>query len=299
MHHDPPPPAGTPHRATPAGPADGAGAPSGRRWAADPAPQSVPEPLTGGNVSQGVVRVGDTVRRPVGPWTVAVHALLTHLHEVGFRAAPRPLGFDDQGREVLTYLPGAVVWPDRFALLDPDRALVRVARLIREFHDAVAGFTPPADARWQRLMPAEGGDIDLIAHHDLAPWNLVVDGERSWAFIDWDTAAPGSRLWDLAYAAHGFVPLSADPHWQRTDAGARLRTLVDAYGLDEEDRRRLVPLLGRRTRAMAEFLRERAAQGEQPWARLWAEGHGEVWRADTGYVEERTERWLSALLDSP
>ena len=41
-------------------------------------------PLAGGNMSAGVVRVGDTVRRPAGPWTPAVHALLTHLHEAGF-----------------------------------------------------------------------------------------------------------------------------------------------------------------------------------------------------------------------
>jgi hypothetical protein len=49
-------------------------------------------PLSGGNMSSGVVRVGDTVRRPAGPWTPAVHALLAHLHEAGFRCAPRPLG---------------------------------------------------------------------------------------------------------------------------------------------------------------------------------------------------------------
>ena len=34
--------------------------------------------LAGGNLG-GAVRVGDTVRRPVGPWTPAVHALLGHL----------------------------------------------------------------------------------------------------------------------------------------------------------------------------------------------------------------------------
>jgi len=38
----------------------------------------------------GVVRVGDTVRRPVGSWTPAVHALLNHLHRAGFRGAPPP-----------------------------------------------------------------------------------------------------------------------------------------------------------------------------------------------------------------
>ncbi|GAA2404666.1 phosphotransferase [Streptomyces glaucosporus] len=256
--------------------------------------QSGEQPLSGGNVSAGVVRVGDTVRRPAGPWTPAVHALLTHLHEAGFRAAPRPLGIDEQGREVLTFAPGATVWPDRFSLLDPDGRLARVARLVREFHDAVADFVPPPGARWQRLLPAEGDGI--IAHHDLAPWNLVFDGGEGWVFIDWDGAGPGSRLEDLAYAAHAFVPLSAHPAWQRADAGRRLRVLADAYGLDEDERRRLVPLLGRRARAMHDFLRDQAALGNQPWTRLWREGHGEVWRRDAEYTERREHLWLRALL---
>nr|WP_234341456.1 aminoglycoside phosphotransferase family protein [Streptomyces sp. NRRL S-646] len=252
------------------------------------------QPLSGGNVSDGVVRIGDTVRRPAGPWTPAVHALLTHLHEAGFHAAPRPLGIDDQGREVLTFVPGAVIWPDRFALVEPTVGLVRVARLVRDFHDAVKDFTPPPDARWQVLVPAEGADI--IAHQDLAPWNLVVGGEEEWAFIDWDTAAPGSRLWDVAYAIRGFVPLSAHPDWRSPDAAARLRLFADAYGLDETERRTLVPMLGRRTRAMHDFLRDQSDRGHQPWARLWAEGHGDAWRGDAEYMEERQERWKRALL---
>ncbi|MGW8975008.1 phosphotransferase [Streptomyces platensis] len=252
------------------------------------------QPLAGGNVSAGVVRVGDTVRRPAGPWTPAVHALLTHLHEVGFRAAPRPLGIDEQGREVLTFMPGQVVWPDRFSLLEPARRLARVARLIRDFHDAVQSFTPPPDPHWQVLLPAGGSEI--IAHQDLAPWNLVVGAEDEWAFIDWDAAAPGTRLGDLAYAAHGFLPLSTQPGRQRADAGDRLRLFADAYGLDEAERRRLVPLLGRRTRAMHDFLREQAALGTQPWATLWAEGHGDVWRSDAAYIEQRADQWEKALL---
>jgi hypothetical protein len=250
-------------------------------------------PLRGGNVSSGVVRVGDTVRRPVGPWTPAVHALLRHLHAAGYEGAPRPMGLDERGREVLSFIPGAVAWPDNVHLLDGDDQLRRVARLIREFHDAVAGFRPPPDAEWQALIPAEGSGI--IAHHDLAPWNLVI-GEQQWAFIDWDCAAPGSRLWDLAYAMHGFVPLSANPGYQRGDAPRRMRLLADEYGLRQAQRELLVPMLARRTLAMHEFLARQAARGAQPWARLWRQGHGAAWRADTDYIAEREDSWRRAML---
>lgn len=250
-------------------------------------------PLAGGNVTRGVVRIGNTVRRPAGPWTPAVHALLGFLHAAGFRGAPEPLGFDQQGREVLRYIPGTVAWGTDFQLLQPAAQLTRAARLIREFHDAVAGFVPPADARWQVTVPADR--VEIIAHHDLAPWNLVV-GSR-WAFIDWDMAAPGSRLWDLAWAVLGFIPLSANPAFQSPEADARLRAFVDAYGLDDEsDRRRIVTLLGPRARSMHGFLADRAEQKIDPWARLWAEGHGEAWRNDADYIDQRLDRWRTALL---
>ncbi len=251
-------------------------------------------PLHGGNVNAGVVRVGQTVRRPTGPWTPAVHALLTHLHAVGFAGAPKPLGIDEKNREVLSFVPGPVAWPDHFDLLEPDERLIRVARLVRDFHDAVTGFVPPPDAQWQVLIPADGSDI--IAHHDLAPWNLIIS-DPHWVFIDWDAAAPGTRLWDIAYALHGFVPLSADPQWQPPDAAHRMRVFVDAYGLDETQRRELLPLLAARTRAMHVFLAAQAAEGTQPWTRLWHAGHGKVWAADADYIEQRGPQWERALLD--
>jgi hypothetical protein len=247
-------------------------------------------PLTGGNVSAGVVRVGDTVRRPAGPWTPAVHALLEHLHSVGFRGAPRPLGLDERGREVLEFIPGDVPWPGRIDLLEPDAAVVAVGRLVRGFHDAVAGFAPPPEAVWRVLIPADGAEI--IAHHDLAPWNLVA-GPR-WAFIDWDTAAPGTRLWDLAYTANDFALLTGGV--APIEAARRMRLLADAYGLAEAPRRELVGLLGPRARAMHDFLAGRAAVGEEPWTRLWHEGHGTHWRQRADHLERHHDIWLGALL---
>jgi len=252
---------------------------------ADPAEQA----LDGGNVSGGVVRVGDTVRKPAGFWTPSVEALLAHLHTRGFTGAPRPLGRDGQGRQVLEYVPG----PMAIDLPPLDAGgLHRVGRLIRDLHDASEGFRPPAGARWNVVIPPDRDD--LICHHDLAPWNLVTGADR-WVFIDWDGAGPGSRLWDLAYAMTGFVPLEGrgDP----AADGPRLRALADGYGLTASQRRRLPPLIGAHTRGMADLLENAERTGEQPWARLFAEGHGEHWAAVADYIERHLDTWRRALLN--
>ncbi|MBO0838131.1 MAG: phosphotransferase, partial [Actinobacteria bacterium] len=211
----------------------------------------------------------------------------------GFQGAPEPLGFDDQGREVLRFVAGTPAWGDGFDQLKPARQLTRAARLIREFHEAVTSFVPPAAAKWQVLVPPDR--CEIIAHHDLAPWNLIIGAQ--WAFIDWDTAAPGSRLWDLAWAVLGFVPLSADPRLQFPDATARMRAFVDAYGLDDEaERRRLAALLGPRARSMATFIADQAAKRIDPWLTLSRGGHGDAWRNTADYVDARIDRWLAALI---
>lgn len=250
-------------------------------------------PLMGGNVSASVVRVGATVRKPASESTAAVEALLEHLAAVGFDGAPKPLGRDEHGRQVLEFVPGTM------ADAMPPMTLAelrRVGRLIRALHDATAEFTAPEDARWGVVIPPDSED--LICHHDLAPWNLVRSarpggGER-WVFIDWDGAGPGSRLWDLAYAAHGFLPMG--PVGEPEADGPRLRALADGYGLDEQQRRDLPELIVEHTRGMYELLRSGSLTGQQPWARLWAEGHGEHWGPAATYIEDHLETWRRALL---
>ena len=243
--------------------------------------------LTGGNVADAVVRAGDTVRKPSGPWTPAVEELLGHLRTAGFTGAPRSYGRDERGRHVLEYIPG----PMAHDLPPLDRAgLDRVGRLIRELHDASEGFEPPPGARWNVVIPPDRAD--LVCHHDLAPWNLVLGPDR-WAFIDWDGAGPGSRLWDLAYAATGFVPF--EPGGDPAADAPRLRALADGYGLTAAQREELPPLIVAHTRAMFDLLRRSARTGAQPWARLFAEGHGGYWGPAAGYVERHLEVWRRAL----
>lgn len=247
------------------------------------------EVLVGGNVADGVVRIGQTVRKPVTPATPAVSGLLRHLTAVGSDDSPRHLGLDEAGRQVLEFVPGVNAYTQP-PLTSPE--LVRLGGLIRRLHDASETFGQPDDATWEVAIPADRAE--LICHHDLAPWNLVRDGDR-WVFIDWDGAGPGSRLWDLGYAAHGFVPLQAggDP----AADGPRLRALADGYQLDEEQRHALPALTAAHIRGMYHLLQAGHRTGTQPWARLWAEGHGDHWGPAADYVKHNLDRWTTALLD--
>ncbi|HEY7202345.1 MAG TPA: aminoglycoside phosphotransferase family protein, partial [Candidatus Dormibacteraeota bacterium] len=164
--------------------------------------------LAGGFVNE-VVRVGATVRRTAGPWTPAVHALLRHLERAGFAEAPRALGVDDRGREVLGFIegetPGWTGWPD---VLREGDGLAQLGALLRRYHEAVRGFRPPEGARWRNpLAPAVG---EVVRHGDFAPFNTVWRGHRLVGVIDWDFAQPGPAISDLAYLAWYAVPLAGD-----------------------------------------------------------------------------------------
>lgn len=242
--------------------------------------------LTGGNVADLVVRVGSTVRKPALAQAAGVQAVLEHLAERPF--APRSYGRDEQGRQVLEYVSGDLAHAMPPSTLDELR---RVGRLIRELHDAMETFEPPSDVTWHVIVPDPAGG-DLICHNDLAPWNLVRNDER-WVFIDWDNAGPSSRLWDLGYAATAFVPFVAGG-----DVGVdapRLRALVDGYGLDLEQRLALPAQIAARTRGQYDLLVRGRETGEQPWARMYTEGHADYWGPAAEYIANHHDAWLTAL----
>lgn len=246
-------------------------------------------PLLGGNVSV-VVRAGDTVRRSAGPWTPAVHAWLRHLEQEGFSGAPRALGMDEQGREVLTYVDG-----DVFSNLMPpfvwsDETLAAVARLTRRMHEAARDFKPPNDAVWRRQPGAPPGPV--ICHNDIGPYNTVFREERVAGFIDWDFAAPGPPEWDLAWIAWQYVPLYELDAVQ-LDRPRRLRLLADAYGLEARDR--FLPVITERQQCCLRTYEEFSAAGEASFVAMVEEGYRDGVGESMAWLQEHWQDLARAL----
>jgi Ser/Thr protein kinase RdoA (MazF antagonist) len=184
-------------------------------------PQREPKaviPLSGGRLTPGIVRVGNTVRRPAKGNAAFVHDLLLFLEDQGFPFAPRFFGRDEQGRDILSYLEGET-WPGSGSGLS-DELLEQAARAIRRYHDTTAG---------SRLSQGH----EIIAHHELGPHNTIFHEGRLVGFIDWDDAAPGTRLRDLANAIYNYVDVS---HWANQEASEqarRISLMCAAYRWDD------------------------------------------------------------------
>ncbi|MEV5323579.1 phosphotransferase enzyme family protein [Nonomuraea fastidiosa] len=241
------------------------------------------EILTGGGVNH-VVRVAGTVRRPTGPWTPAVHALLRHLAGRGFTGAPRVHGVDEQGREVLGFVAGETADHPLPAWARTDEALTGAARLLRRYHDATAGFTPPPGAVWY-LPPVEPAEV--ICHGDVATYNTVFRDGEPVAFIDFDTAHPGPRLWDVAYAAYRFVPLTDPGHAGGAPVAEQARRLglfAGAYGLGDDALKALPDMAVTRLERLVAFMRERAAAGDAAFAGHVARGDDRLYERDMAHL---------------
>lgn len=183
----------------------------------------MPDELLPGGFVTHVVRIGDTVRRSPGPNSAFVHQLLANLERAG-DGAPRFLGVDDLGREILGFIDGHVAWQDSQAAdVGSNESLAAAARLVRQFHDLTAGMTL-------------AGKAEVVCHNDLSPKNTVYrdlgTGLRPAAFIDWDIAAPGLRIHDVAHMCWQFPGLGLGPGaGDPGQAAQRVRLICDAYGL--------------------------------------------------------------------
>ena len=248
--------------------------------------------LFGGTANRGrVARIGDTVRRPLRITSPATHALLDHLDAVGFTGAPRFLGVDEQGREVLSYVHGTAITPPYPMWALTDEALVSVAHLLRDYHQAVSSFDPTPHA-WP-ASPPEPFAGQLISHNDVNLDNVVFRDRQAVALIDFDLASPGCRVWDVACAARLWTPLRPDQYIDDARRGhvfARLRLFVDSYGLPDDDRGELVMAVVANHEWCYDIMGTAAADGHTDFSEYLVGGAGE--RA------ERTREWYVEAFDA-
>ncbi|UUU26178.1 phosphotransferase [Streptomyces sp. DSM 40750] len=238
------------------------------------------EALAGGTVNAGeVFRRGSLVDRPAPPTAPALHTHLRALRRHGFEGAPLPVGLTADGREQLTFVPGDVALPPFPPWALTETALASVGRLLRRLHEASAAVAVDLRAEWPRdLADPEGGT--MLCHNDVCPDNVVFRDGRATALIDFDLAAPGRPVWDVAMAARYWVPM-LDPESAATlypggglDVPLRLRVLADSYGLSAQERAELPEVIGQTTAACRAFVATRVAEGDAVYRRALAERGG-------------------------
>ncbi|MGE0151946.1 MAG: phosphotransferase [Reyranellaceae bacterium] len=212
-------------------------------------------PLAGGRVTTGVVRIGDTVRRPMASDRTLQQDFLRFLQARGFAGAPRFLGRDEKGREILSFLPGQV--PDDLGHYE-DGQLAAAARLLRAFHDAGSGFAAAAAA-----------GAETMCHNDWGPPNAVFRDGLPWAMIDFDTLQPGARLWDLGYSAFAWLDLGNEDY-AGAEQGRRLQLFAAAYDRIDCDAAAIAAYAVARQTALAVWATARGQTAMVDWARRCA-----------------------------
>lgn len=241
--------------------------------------------LPGGTANRGLVRrIGDTVHRPLGPYSVPVHQLLRHLEKSGFTGSPRVLGTCGQ-TEILSYIDGRAgrIPPPEWALTDD--ALVTVAALLRNYHQHAVAFKAGNDG-WQRAVPPQWRG-SLITHNDTNPANIIFRNGAAVALIDFDLAAPGSIAWELAVAGCFWAPLldPRDVADSRHGHGIRrFQLLLDSYGASPEIRWNAAQAGTAANDWIAEIIEDGSKQGHPWFTQTWTRTAA-MYRRAHGWIE--------------
>jgi Phosphotransferase enzyme family len=262
----------------------------------------VAEELLGGGIANAglVVRVGPHVLRPSSPHSGSTHAFLRAVRQAGFEGAPRPVGIDEDGRERLVFIDGDVPVPPYPDWSQSDTALASIARLLRGLHDAARGFDPDGLTWDDSLADPAGGT--LVCHNDVCPENLVFRDGIAVALLDFEFAAPGRAVYDLAHLARLCVPIEDDFDqarlgWRPADRPARLRLVADAYGLDRDGRAELLPAMNDAIDRLEAAVRRSVAAGNPVSVELWNRtGGGERYDRRRRWWTDHHDKFAAALL---
>ena len=178
---------------------------------------------------------------------------------------------DASGTEKLSFIEGdagAAGWDKVLT----DDGLVSIAQLLRRYHMAVRAFEPPEDSEWASGRVGAGDVDEIILHGDPGPWNVVWDGAKASAFIDWDHANPGDPREDVAYLVAYTAPFCSDEvamswmrHSQVPDRCHRLHVVAEAYGVPAEGLVELAANVLAKTNRTVERLASLGLEPQRSW----------------------------------
>ena len=256
--------------------------------------------LEGGLTNAGqVVRAGPHVLRPAGPHSGSVHAFLRAVGRAGFEGVPTPLGVGEDGRERLVFIDGEVPVPRYPDWSQTDTALASIARLLRGLHEAGRGFDPQGHT-WQDALADPAGGT-LVCHNDVELSNVVFRDGIAIGLLDFEFAAPGRPVYDVAQFARLCVPIDDDVDqarlgWRPADRPARLRLIADAYGLDRNGRAELLSAVDDAIDRIEAAVRRSVDAGETDAAMLQSTGGMEKFDRRRRWWTDHHDQFAQALL---
>ena len=255
------------------------------------------ELLAGGNVSK-VFRSGHTVRRDMKSNSKRIHALLKHLDKKGYNHAPKYLGIDENGREILSFIKGEAGHYPLKKYMWSDEVLQEIAKMLRLYHDSVSDF--PFDDSW-RPTDNTPKQREVLCHNDFAMYNIIFHNERPVGMIDFDEAGSGPRIWDIAYTLYTCVPLSrfylsetgGKMYYQSHQDAHRIKNRVtlffDSYG--DGFAENYIEMVLLRLEGLCKTITRRASEGDPAFQKMVEEGHLEHYRNDMTFISEHRNEW--------
>ncbi|WP_147804723.1 phosphotransferase [Alkalicoccus halolimnae] len=257
------------------------------------------EMLAGGNVSN-VHRSGDTVRRELKPESPFIHELLKHLETRGIHFTPKFLGIDEQNREVLSFIEGEAGNYPLKEYMWSNEVLKEIAEKQRSYHEAVKDFPIPNE--W-KPMDKTPDNLEVICHNDFAVYNIIFNQGKPAGIIDFDVAAPGPRLWDIAYTLYTCVPLSRlyysetgkavyyNSEYDAERIKKRVQLFFASYGIEglEENYLEMVVL---RLEGLCTYMKRKAAEGDEAFQKMIKEGHLDHYINDIAFIRKHGREWV-------